>query len=183
MARIQPVDPAQTTGKAKELLDGVRTQLGSTPNMFTTMAVSPALLEGYLGLSGALRGGRLGGALGEEIALGVAEANECGYCLAAHTYLAKNVAKLSDEDVLNSRHFVATDAKTAAVLEFARAVVETRGGVSDGALDEARAAGLSDAELAEIVGHVALNVLTNYFNRAADVEIDFPRVELHRHAA
>jgi len=42
--------------------------------------------------------------------------------------------------------------------------------------DAARAAGLSDSEIAEVVGNVALNVLTNYFNKAADVDIDFPLV-------
>ena len=35
----------------------------------------------------------------------------------------------------------------------------------------------SDAEIAETIGHVALNVLTNYFNNVAHTEIDFPLVE------
>ena len=41
----------------------------SLPNMTRTMAVSPATLEGWLSLSGALGKGRLGAALGEQIAL------------------------------------------------------------------------------------------------------------------
>ncbi len=39
-----------------------------------------------------------------------------------------------------------------------------------------RGAGFSEGEIAEILAHVALNVFTNYFNVAADVEIDFPKV-------
>jgi hypothetical protein len=37
-------------------------------------------------------------------------------------------------------------------------------------------AGFSEAEIAEIVAHVAINVLTNYFNIAVETEIDFPVV-------
>ena len=33
---------------------------------------------------------------------------------------------------------------------------------------------LSEAEIGEIVAHVAINVLTNYFNIAFETEIDFP---------
>jgi hypothetical protein len=33
---------------------------------------------------------------------------------------------------------------------------------------------VTNVEIAEVVGHVALNVLTNYFNVLADVEIDWP---------
>jgi alkylhydroperoxidase family enzyme len=63
------------------------------------------------------------------------------------------------------------------VLTFAKAVVLTRGEVDDETLEAARRAGLDDAELAEIVGHVAVNVLTNYFNKTFAVELDFPRVD------
>jgi alkylhydroperoxidase family enzyme len=35
-------------------------------------------------------------------------------------------------------------------------------------------AGYSDAEVMEIVAHVALNTLTNYVNEVAQTEIDFP---------
>ena len=51
-----------------------------------------------------------------------------------------------------------------------------RGAVTDQRLEHVRAAGFSDAEIAEIIAHVGLNVFTNYFNRAAETEIDFPRV-------
>ena len=37
-------------------------------------------------------------------------------------------------------------------------------------------AGVTDEEIAETIGHVALNVLTNYFNKAMGVEIYFPPV-------
>src|SRR5918994_1712888 len=64
-------------------------------------------------------------------------------------------------------------------LGVAEAVVRTHGGVSENDIRAARDAGLSDAELGDVVGHVAINVLTNYFNRAFDVDVDFPVVEPH----
>jgi uncharacterized peroxidase-related enzyme len=181
MTRIAPVDYATASGRAKELLDDVKGLLGVTPNMTTTMARS-AVLEGYLDLNRALRKGSIGAADGERIALGVAEANGCSYCLSAHTYLATNVARLDNEEIDRARHFDSAGPKSAAILAFARAVLATRGGVSDGDVATARKAGLSDPELGDIVGHVAVNVLTNYFNKAFDVDVDFPVVEPHEHA-
>jgi uncharacterized peroxidase-related enzyme len=180
MTRIVPVDYAAASGREKELLDAVKGLLGATPNMTTTMARS-AVLEGWLGLNGALRNGSIGAADGERIALAVAEANGCSYCLSAHTYLGTNVARLDDDEVHRARHFDSADPKSAAILAFAHAIVATRGGVSDGDLATAREAGLSEAELSDIVGHVAVNVLTNYFNKAFDVDVDFPVVEPHEH--
>ena len=176
MPEIEPINYESAEGEAKELLDEVQSRLGATPNMTTTMARS-AVLAGWLGLGGALSKGAIGGADAERIALGVAEANECAYCLSAHTYLAANVAGLDDEEIARARRFESAQAGSAAILSFARSILATRGGVSAIELAAAREAGLGDAELSEIVGHVAVNVLTNYFNRAFGVDVDFPVVE------
>ncbi len=40
-----------------------------------------------------------------------------------------------------------------------------------------RAAGLTDAEITEVIANVALNVFTNYFNLVAKTELDFPQVK------
>ena len=175
MSRLQALDPAAATGKAHALLDGVRKKLGVVPNMMRTMAASPAVLEGYLGLSGALGSGMLPGKLREQIALAVAEANGCGYCLAAHSLLGSK-AGLAEAEVVAARRGEALDTRAHAAIHFALAVVAARGGVTDAELERVRGAGFGDAEIAEIVAHVALNVLTNYLNRAAATEIDFPPV-------
>jgi uncharacterized peroxidase-related enzyme len=166
------VDPAEVSGKAKELLARVKTKLGITQNMLSTMGVSPAVLEGYLAFSAALAGGALPASLREQLALAVADANGCGYCLAAHSTLGKMVG-LTNADVLASRRGTATHSKAAAALEFARAVVGARGHVTDADVKRVREAGYSDAEVAEIVANVALNVFTNYFNLVAGTENDF----------
>ena len=181
MPRITPVDASSAQGRAKVLLDAVRASLGATPNMTTTMARS-AVLEGWLGLNGALRRGSITTADGERIAVAVAQANDCSYCLSAHTYLGTNVARLDGAEIDRARSFASADPKSAAVLAFAEAVLRTTGGVSDADVDAARQAGLTDAELGDIVGHVAVNVLTNLFNRTFAVDVDFPVIEPRQHA-
>lgn len=175
MSRIPPVDRNTTTDSVRKNFDAVQKQLGVVPNMMRTMAQSPSVLEGYLGFGAALRRGLLSVGLQEQIALAVAETNSCDYCLSAHTALGRG-AGLSNDELAASREARATDPKAAAALQFAQAVVERRGDVRDQDLALVRAAGYSDGEIAEIIAHVALNVFTNYFNRAAQTDIDFPLV-------
>lgn len=161
---------------SRPLLEQVEKQLGSVPNLFRLVANSPAALEGYLGLSGALGKGRLPAATRERIALAAAQFNGCGYCLSAHTYLGSNLAKLSAEEIAANRSGRSTDAKADAAVRFAMRVLETRGAIADTDLASMRAAGYEDGQIVEIVQHVALNVWTNYLNEVAKTDIDFPVV-------
>jgi uncharacterized peroxidase-related enzyme len=175
MQRLRAVDPATATGRTKELLDGVEASFGKASNAMLAMAVNPAVLEGWLALGGALSP-TLTRRLHEQIAIAIAEANGCGYCLSAHTAVGRLVG-LDEGELARSRAGESSDPKVAAALRFAQAVNETRGGVGDHDLAEVRAAGYDDADIAAIVAHVALNVLTNYFNRVARTELDFPDVD------
>ena len=176
MSTLPLVDPDTATGAAADLLAAVQRSFGVTPNMTKAMANSPALLKGYLNLDGALRAGVLDAATREQIALAVAQDNACSYCLSAHSYLAEHVAHLSADDITAARTSTASDPKTAALLGFATAVNGSRGAITPDDIASVRAAGATDEEIAETIGHVALNVLTNYFNKAAGVDIDFPVV-------
>lgn len=176
MSNLPLIDPATATGKAADLLAAVQQSLGVVPNMTRAMANSPALLDGYLALSGALSKGAFSAATRERLALAVAQDNTCDYCLSAHSYLAEHAAKLPADEISAARKATSEDPKTAALLTFAVAVNASRGDISTADLDAVRSAGADDREIAEVVGHVALNVLTNYFNKAAAVDIDFPVV-------
>jgi len=177
MSRITPIEPADASGKAKQLLDAVHKNLGLTPNLMKTLAASPAALEGYLSLNTALAGGVLDTKFREQIALAVAQANACEYCLAAHTALG-TLAGLQPEEITASREARAADARLDAGLKFARAIVLNRGQVSDAVVSNVRAAGFNDAEITEIVANVAVNIYTNYFNHVAQTVVDFPPVEI-----
>ena len=80
MARVQVIDPKTATGAARQLLDAVQAQLGVTPNFIRVLANSPAALQGFLGLYGALGQASVDKATQERIALAVAEGNGCQYC-------------------------------------------------------------------------------------------------------
>lgn len=175
MSRIAAVDPNTASPAVAPLLQGVQKGLGVLPNLFRVAAQSPAALEALVALFGATGKGGFDARTREAIALAVSEFNACGYCLSAHTALGAR-AGLSGEAMADARRGEAGDARLAAVLGLARAVVERRGRVGDAALDEARRAGLSDADVVELVANVALTVFTNYLNEVAQTEIDFPVV-------
>jgi uncharacterized peroxidase-related enzyme len=174
MPRISPIAHDAATGKAKTLLDGVKTKLGFVPNMMATMAHAPAVLEGYLNFSGALSHGVLNAKVREQIAIAVAEANTCDYCASAHRAIGGMVG-LAEKELDASRAATSPDVKVDTILKLAQRLVLSKGRLTDAELSKARATGLSDAEIQEVVANVALNILTNYINHLADPAIDFPQ--------
>ena len=185
MSRIHAIDPAEATGKAKQLLTAVNTKLGFTPNLMRTLANAPAALEGYLNFSGALgspANAVLDAKFREMLALAVAQENACEYCLSAHTAIGGMVG-VTPEALADSRECRSSDPKQEAGLRFAQQLVERRGMVSDDELAAVRQAGYSEAEIVEIVAHTALNIFTNYFNHVAQTDVDFPRVAVHASGA
>lgn len=178
MSRIPtPVSIEAAPEASRVLLEAVNKLLGSVPNMFRIIANSPQTLEGYLGLNGALGNGSLDVRTRERIALAVAEVNGCSYCLAAHSYLGSNLARLSAAEIEANRRGTSGDGKAAIAVGFATRLATNRGKVADSDVQAVRDAGYSDAEIVEIVGHVAVNTLTNYINEALGTDIDFPTVD------
>jgi uncharacterized peroxidase-related enzyme len=176
MSRIPTPTVDQAPANAQPLLAGVQQQLGIVPNMFRLIANSPATLEAYLGFSGALGKGKLAPATRERIALAVAEVNGCDYCLSAHTYIGLNLAKLDEAEITANRSGASNDIIADKAVRFAAKVARERGQIDDADVASLRQAGYSDGEILEIIGHVALNVFTNYVNEALKTEIDFPRI-------
>ncbi|WP_327375409.1 carboxymuconolactone decarboxylase family protein [Streptomyces sp. NBC_01216] len=177
MSRLSTVDPDTATPAAKAQLDRVERALGATPNMMRAMASSPAVLDAYLSFGGALAKGHLSAAVREQIALVTAVENSCEYCYAAHHVLGAK-AGVSTADLAAGGRAEAADPKVAAALRFARAVVRHKGFVADADIEAVRTAGYGDGEIGEIIGAVALNIFTNYFNSVGRTELDFPSVPL-----
>ncbi len=175
MSRLAIPARADVPAKSQPLLDAVEKQLGVVPNLFRLVGASPAALEGYLGLNGALSRA-LDAKTRERIALTIAQTNGCDYCLSAHSYLGLNLAKIDDAEIALNRTGHSGDAKADAAVVFARKVLDTRGRVSDADIAAVLLAGFSEAQVIEIVASVAVNVLTNYINNVAQTDIDFPAV-------
>jgi AhpD family alkylhydroperoxidase len=162
MTRIAtPATLADAPEASRPLLEAVARQLGSVPNI----ALSPQALEGHVGLLGALSNGTLPAATRERIALAVAEKNGCGYCLSAHTYLGRTLAKLDAAEMTANRNGTSHDPKADAAVSFATKESTDRGHIADGDFAAAKLAAYTDAQVIEIVQHVALNTWTSFFDK------------------
>lgn len=179
MARLPLQNPEHAVGGNKQIFDLLQKKLGMVPNMTRAMANSPAVLQSYAQFSGAMATASLSARIREQIALLTAEENGCVYCLSAHTAVGRMIG-LDEHQIDDARRGRAEDKRTHAALQFASRLIEHRGGVHADDVRAVREAGFSDAEIAEIVAAVALNLFTNFFNRAIDVDVDFPRVETRR---
>jgi uncharacterized peroxidase-related enzyme len=176
MPRLPQLTVETANEEQRELLEGTLKQLGKLPNLYASLANGPAALRGYLAMREALVGGSFSARQREQLALYIAQRNDCTYCVSAHTLRGGKVG-LSEQQLLDTRRGGdAGDPHMDQVLRFTGAVMETGGRVTDEALADARAAGVTDAEIAEVVGHVALNVLSNFFNHVAQPDLDFPLV-------
>jgi len=162
---------------SQPLLSQVHLAFGTTPNMFKAVANSPVALQSMWAAFGALGKGTLGRKLGEQVAVAIANRNQCAYCLAAHTVLGQN-AGASAAEMAQAQIGQATDPKTAAALRFALKVVAERAHITDGDVAALHEVGFDDGQVVELMAHVALNLFTNYINVALDVPVDFPEVAL-----
>jgi uncharacterized peroxidase-related enzyme len=171
--RIPPLDPKSTLGPSREIFDNLQAKVGAVPNLYRVLGQSPAALDAYLALNEALARTKLEPKLREKVALAVSQRNGCGYCVSAHSFLAKR-SGIDPAAIAAARAGGSADPREAAVLSLALRLVERHGQLSDAELAQARAAGLTDGELVEIVALVAANTFSNYLNLVARTPIDFP---------
>ena len=116
MSRLTIPSLDATLPAAQPLLDSVKAQLGSVPNLFRLVGSSPAALEGFLGLSGAL-GRTLDIKTRNRIALATAQVSGCDYCLSAHSYLGTHLAKLDASEMAANRQGHSQDPRADAALD------------------------------------------------------------------
>jgi len=179
MNRIESIDPASAQGRAKELLDATQAQLGRVPNLYGAMAQSPAALDGYLAFRATLGKGVLSPLMRERIALLTAAINDCGYCVSAHTFRGAKLG-MSTTELAATQKSQSEDPKSEAALQFVDALLHCRGLIADDDFIKVKSHGWSNEEIGEMVGHVALNVFSNYFNHVAAPALDFPAAAISR---
>lgn len=173
MSRIKSMPPEKATGRLKELYNGIQSQLNRVPNIFQHLGNSPVVLEAFLKLNEAAEKTSLSPQLREQIALTIAQSNQCHYCLSAHTVIAKSKG-LDEQVITEARQAIAHDPKSQAILRFSKLVVEKRGNVTDQEITALKALGVTDSELVDIMMVIHINMFTNYFNHVTEPNIDFP---------
>ncbi len=176
MQRINAIQTHTADAATRLLLESVATKMGKVPNIIATMANSVPATNAYLGFSQSLSKGSLSSRLREKISLTVGQANDCEYCVAAHTAVGQKLG-MSETETRDARLAHAVDEKERAALVFCQAIVNQKGSLSDDDVAQVREAGYTDGELVEIVANVAMNIFTNYFNHIAKTEVDFPEVQ------
>jgi uncharacterized peroxidase-related enzyme len=172
MTRLTLHPPATAPDAARPLLEQARQALGFVPNLYATLAGSPAVLQGFLSLSAALDKGTLTSAERELVHLAISTENGCTYCVAAHSTLAgmKRVDPGIVEAIRTGR--APGDPKLAALLNLTREAVRNRGQLSDSTVAQFRHAGYTEAQLLEVIGHIGLKTIANYVNNLADTPLD-----------
>jgi uncharacterized peroxidase-related enzyme len=176
MSRIPVPAIEHVPAESQALLVGVKSRLGTVPNMYRIIANSPAALEAFLGFYSALDKGDVDPLTRERIALAVAEANGSDYCLSAQTHRVRKASMLDDAEITANRSGASNDIKADAAVRFAAKVARERGQVSEADVETMKRAGYSDAEIVEVIANVAINVFANIINEALKTDIDFPRI-------
>lgn len=177
MARIKVLTPATATGVHKEIFEKTEAKFGKNPLIMRALANSPATMNSYLTLFQNLTDGRFGKQLARKIGLAIGEENGCEYCISLLGAISK-LQKLTDEDIELARHGKSTDAKETALLQFVLQLIRHKADVTDEELQAVKNAGWTDEDIAEVIGHLMLNFLTNYFWKIARTDVDFPVLRL-----
>ena len=165
MANFSFHDPSSAPAESRPLLEGAIRQLGFLPALFAGLAESPAALKAYMDTSQSFAGSSLSAVEQQVVLLAVSAANGCEFCVAAHSFIARNMVKVPSPVVDGLRAGgQLPDPRLQALAKFTRRVVAERGWVADAAVDEFLAAGFNRAQALDVVLGVSLKTLSNYAN-------------------
>ncbi len=173
MKTLKALTSNQVDESTQQVFSAIKSKVGMLPNLYAAMGNSPQLLKGFLTFEETLKAGVFSAKENEIIALAVSQANECNYCLAAHSTIGKMLG-FSDNEVIDIR-LAKSDEKTNALFNLATELTEQRGKTSQEAINDFLAVGYSHKALTELIGMVAIRSITNYLYSNGDFEIDFPK--------
>lgn len=157
---------------ARKLLEKAEENYGFVPNLLGVFAEAPAALEAYMTLMGIFDKSSFSETEKQVVFLTVSGENECGYCMAAHSALAKNTGM--DDDTLEALREgnPLPDEKLDALSSFAAEVVTTNGNPSDDSVSSFLDAGYKNQQVLEVILGVAIKTLSNYTNHVAETPLD-----------
>ena len=171
-----PTFPSHTIDTApaesRNGLDNAKRAFGFVPNLQSYMAESPELLAGYSALWDLFSRSTLTAHEQQVVYLSSNFENDCHYCMAGHSALAKMIRM--DDDVIAALRAGTPlpDAKLEALHRFATIVVRERGFAPDAEVDAFLAAGYTRRNVLEVVLGVATKVMSNYTNHIVHTPYD-----------
>ena len=159
--------------RSRPLLEGVKQALGFVPNLYCVFAESPAALQGALAIWDAFSHSSLSSVEQQLVVLAVSEANDCEYCVAAHSTLAKRMAGVDAALVdATRRREPLPDAKLDALVTFTRVVVEQRGFLAEADVAAFLEAGYTKAQIIEVLLGVGMKTFNNYVDHIAHTPLN-----------
>jgi len=173
MSRVPLLTLETAPEAAKPFLENALKGSGFIPNLLAVLANAPAALETYITVSGLNAKAELSLADREVVQLIAATQHGCDFCVAGHTAVALNKAKLPQEvvDALRARGEL-PNARYAALAAFAREVIAPRGNVRQATYQAFRDAGFSEGNALEVILGVSLATLCNFANVFAQTPLN-----------
>lgn len=157
---------------SKPILEAVKGAFGFVPNLQANMAESPELLAGYSQLWDLFGKSTLTAHEQQVVYLTSNFENNCHYCMAGHTTLAKMIEMDAGVVAALRAGTAIPDAKLEALHVFATQVVRERGFVPDAGIDAFLAAGYTRQNVLEVVLGVATKLMSNYTNHLVHTQLD-----------
>ncbi|WP_124980200.1 carboxymuconolactone decarboxylase family protein [Nonlabens xiamenensis] len=165
---------SEVNTKNQGIFDHLEKQLGFVPNLYATYALSDNALERYLSFSSAKSS--LSNKEKEVVNLVVSEVNQCAYCLAAHTAIAKGNG-FTDPQILQIRAGeVDFDQRLDHLVALAKNITENRGRADQVLITSFLQAGYTQENLVDLIVQVGDKTISNYIHNLTQVPIDFPEV-------
>ncbi|QZT38304.1 carboxymuconolactone decarboxylase family protein [Halosquirtibacter xylanolyticus] len=159
---------------SQDMLEPLKKKMGRIPAIILTIATSPALLEAYFKMDAVGKQSKFTAKEQEYIKLSVAETNRCTYCIAAHSYIAKNVIRMTDEEILEARHCSSTDKKLGPLSCLAATAAKNGGHLDKDDVNVFFSLGYDLKDLMDFIGIILGMTVTNYVHNMTDIDIDFP---------
>ncbi|GAB4237615.1 MAG: carboxymuconolactone decarboxylase family protein [Ekhidna sp.] len=154
------------------IFDNLKANIGFVPNLYASFAYSETALGDYLAFQN--RKSSLRTKEREVINLVVSQVNECSYCLAAHTAIAK-MNGFSDDEILEIRRGeVNFDDKIAALVNFVKDITVNRSKPGAASVEALYEAGYTSENMIDINMVIGDKMVSNFIYGAAQFPIDFP---------
>jgi uncharacterized peroxidase-related enzyme len=153
------------------IFERARRRFGWIPNTLRVMVRSSSTAELYLDAGELNDHTALSPLERELLAVATASYNQCEYCLTAHS-LALVGLGASASEVSAARAGRSDEPRAQALLNFATALLRSRGAVADEDYEAAISAGLEPETLLDVVAIVIENTLGNYVNNLAGTPVD-----------
>lgn len=170
---LQPLTIANAPAASKPIMEGIQKSFGFIPNLMATFANSPEMLKGYLALDAEWDNTSFTPQERNFAVLAASLENECGYCIAAHSTIAKAFQKVPAETVAAIRAGKPTgDKKTDALITLVRELVAKRGHANHETIDGFLAVGFTKTQVMELLLAVALKTISNYLDHINPAPLD-----------